>query len=129
MKVYWSPFHPSGVVAKQFISRFLGAKFRRIYDDVEAEHFLWNDHDRPAVFHLHIDDGTKEGYKFSSEVPDGFTYHEFEDLLMRERRIIETDKFRDEVFRGAQQPQDEEDEDGGYAGPIKYPEGLKIDYA
>lgn len=36
---------------------------------------------------------------------------------MRERRVLETDAFRDRLFRECQKPQDEEDEEGGYVKP------------
>ena len=78
-------------------------------------------------FFFFVDNETKEGYKFSAEVPDGFTYHEFEDLLMRERRVIETDSLREELWSEAQKPQDEEDEEGGYAGPSEIE--IELDYS
>lgn len=76
---------------------------------------------------INADDGTKDGYSYSASVPDGFTYHEFEQLLIRERRILETDRFREELFTESQKPQDEEDEEGGYAQPSEV--DLKIDYS
>merc|ERR1712110_17809 len=127
IKIFWSPFHPSSVVAKEFINRFHGAKFRRNNQELAAEHALWPEMDKPALFKLHIDDGTKDGYQYSAVVPDGFTYHEFEELLIRERRILETDRFREELFTESQKPQDEEDEEGGYAQPSEV--DLKINYS
>ena len=40
---------------------------------------------------------------------------------------MEVDRTREELFVHAQKPQDEENEEGGFAGPVKEPE-LNIDY-
>ena len=41
-------------VAKEFINRFLGPKFRRNFPDLEAEHHFWKEPNRRAMFVLHI---------------------------------------------------------------------------
>lgn len=54
LQIFWSPFHSSSTVAKEFIKRMLGAKFRRNNEGLDAEHFIYHENDRPALFRLHI---------------------------------------------------------------------------